>query len=308
MRKFDWAFQIKQGINGPDLNLAVQNNMKPTTLFIATLVLSLSSSLSHGQQACGTAENLCTTPLGKYAVKLPPKADGKLVPALLYFHGAGGSGPRAMKNKGMIKAFTDRGYAVIAPSGLKRPNTRFGPGWSFLPFRAKQRDELAFAKEILAHAAKTHNIDRNRIMMSGFSIGGSLVWYLACQDPNVAKAYTPVASAFWRPHPVTEDCKGPVKMLHTHGWRDGTVPLEGRPLGGGRIFQGDVFEGLRIMREVNGCSQLRADKFNTKGKFWRRQWTKCTEDSALEFALHTGGHGVPSGWATMAIDWFEELK
>ena len=96
-------------------------------------------------------------------------------------------------------------------------------------------------------------------------------------------------------------------MLHTHGWRDGTVPLEGRPLLAGQIYQGDVFAGLQILRELNGCTQLRADKFDTKGKFWRRKWTRCTSGTALEFALHTGGHGVPKGWADMALEWFEAL-
>ena len=251
----------------------------------------------------------CATPLGEYALHLPEKRTGNgPIPALLYFHGAGGSGPKAMRNKGMLDAFSGRGYAIIAPSGLKRPNSRFGPGWSFLPFRAKQRDELDFARQILADAAANHEIDRNNILVSGFSIGGSLAWYLACQDPNLGRAFAPIAGAFWRPHPASADCQGPVKLLHTHGWRDGTVPLEGRPLGGGRIYQGDVFEGLRILREVNSCTQLRADKFDTSTKFWRRKWTKCVDGSALEFALHTGGHGVPRGWADMAIDWFEQLR
>ncbi|NKB51806.1 MAG: polyhydroxybutyrate depolymerase [Rhizobiaceae bacterium] len=255
-----------------------------------------------------TAYLSCEIQLGHYALHLPEVSDeAKPVPALLYFHGAGSSGPKAMRNKGMLKTFTERGYAIIAPSGLRRPNSRFGPGWSFLPFREKRRDELAFAHQILEDAARNHNINRDKILVSGFSVGGSLAWYLACQDPDLGRAFAPVAGAFWRPHPASTDCKSPIKLLHTHGWRDGTVPLEGRPLGGGRIYQGDVFEGLRIMRKVNGCAQLRANKFNTAGKFWRRKWTRCVEGSALEFALHTGGHGVPKGWAEMAIDWFEKL-
>ena len=290
--------------------------MKRYSIFTAIALLSVLGA-APAFAACeaanikGTAYLKCTIDEGEYALHLPEPGEAgsqKPIPALLYFHGAGGSGPKAMRNKGMLRTFTDRGYAIIAPSGLKRPNTRFGPGWSFQPFREKQRDELAFAKAILSDVSANHGIDRTRILTSGFSIGGSLVWYLACQDPALSRAYAPVAGAFWRPHPVSADCNGPIKLLHTHGWRDGTVPLEGRPLGGGRIYQGDVFAGLQIMREVNGCDQLRADKFDTSGRFWRRKWTKCTSDSALEFALHTGGHGVPKGWANMAIDWFEALK
>jgi polyhydroxybutyrate depolymerase len=42
-------------------------------------------------------------------------------------------------------------------------------------------------------------------------------------------------------------------------------------------------------------------------QFWRRSWQRCTDDTALELALFPGGHGVPKGWAEMALDWFEGL-
>ncbi len=251
---------------------------------------------------------MCSTPMGEYALRLPKSTSEKPIPALLYFHGFGGSGPGSLRNKAMVNAFLEKGYAIIAPSGIKRPGSNFGPSWSFLPHMTQFRDELAFTKEVLNDASKRHNIDRQNILMGGFSIGGSLTWYLACKDPTIARAYAPVAGAFWRPHPDSIECEGPVKLLHTHGWRDKTVPLEGRPLRGGRIIQGDVFEGLQILRQVNGCKQMKADEHNTNGKFWRRIWTKCTKGSALEFALHTGGHSVPKSWATMAIKWFEGVK
>ena len=94
---------------------------------------------------------------------------------------------------------------------------------------------------MLDDAEKRFNIDRDRVLMTGYSIGGSNVSYLACREPEIAAAFAPVAGGFWRPHP--EDCAGPVKLLHTHGWRDQTVPLEGRPLGetpNGRVEQGDI--------------------------------------------------------------------
>ncbi len=276
------------------------------SLLIALFILMYPHAAVPAENPCGG--DTCSIEMGEYAIRLPEKTDGKSIPALLWFHGAGRSGPLVMKNSAMIGTFTKRGYAVIAPSGLERPNSRFGPGWSFLPFRPKQRDELTFAKAVLNDVQKRFNIDNDNILMSGFSIGGSLVWYLACKEPGLARAYAPVAGAFWRPHPQTSDCKGPVKFLHTHGWRDGTVPLEGRPLGGGRIYQGDVFHGLSILRELNGCEGLKATVFETEDRFWRRKWVKCSPQTALEFALHTGGHNVPGDWPEMAIEWFEGLK
>ncbi|MEO0327628.1 MAG: alpha/beta fold hydrolase [Pseudomonadota bacterium] len=277
-------------------------------LFLAFFLAITSIPTGHAKQACGIGKNDCKIALGTYNIELPERADPSVkIPAMLYFHGAGGSGQRSMKNREMVETFLSRGYAVIAPSGLKRPGSRFGPGWSFLPQRPKQRDELAFAKAILKDASERFNLDRDLILMTGFSIGGSLTWYLACQDPQVVKAYAPVAGAFWRPHPKASDCTGPVKLLHTHGWRDTTVPLEGRPLSIAEIKQGDVFHGMLLLREINGCEGLRADQFETSGKFWKRWWTRCIPGSALQLNLHQGGHNVPKGWAENAIDWFEGL-
>jgi len=280
-------------------------------VFLSIILLLGISQSSYAEQVCGLGENDCQIELGEYNIELPARSDPFVkIPAMIYFHGAGGSGQRSLKNREMVETFLKRGYAVIAPSGLKRPNSKFGPGWSFHPDRKKRRDELTFSKAVLEDAANKFNLDRENILMTGFSIGGSLTWYLACQDPDVVKAFAPVAGSFWRPHPSAQDCAGPVKLHHTHGWVDGTVPLEGRPIGpvdNPRIVQGDVFYGLQLMRQVNGCKRLKADKFDTSGKFWKRWWTKCKPDSALQFNLFQGGHSVPKGWAEEAINWFEAL-
>jgi polyhydroxybutyrate depolymerase len=244
-------------------------------------------------------------PLGDYRVALPAVSSsttGRL--AVLFLHGAGGSAAQTLGNAGMVDAFRARGWVVIAGEGSERPG-RPGRSWSFHPSRPAMRDEDAYARQVLDDAAARFGVDRDRVLLAGFSVGGSLTWYLACKDPTLAAAYAPVAGAFWRPHPEMGSCAGPVRLLHTHGWRDETVPLEGRPLLGGEILQGDVFHGLEILRGNNGCDGLRADAYDTDGVFWRRWWTRCTPGSALEFALHVGGHSVPPDWAAMAIDWFE---
>ena len=138
----------------------------------------------------------------------------------------------------LVEPMLARGYVVIAPTGLTRPG-RTGGSWSF-GTRPPLRDELAFVREVLTDAEARFHIDRGRVLLTGFSVGGSLVWYLACAAPRDFAAFAPVAGGFWQPLPET--CAGPVKLLHTHGWRDRTVPLEGRPLRPG-LEQGDIFAG-----------------------------------------------------------------
>lgn len=256
------------------------------------------------QAGCGPDPEPCEVPLGTYHIALPEAATGD-IPALMFLHGAGGTGNGSTRPGSMADTITARGYAVIGPNGLARNGGSGRPGWSFHPDRPKQRDEMAFFRQVADDAAAKFGINRDMIILGGFSIGGSMASYIACEDPTAFAAFAPVAGSFWRPHPT--DCAGPVRLLHTHGWQDKTVPLEGRPLGNGTIYQGDVWYAMGIWRAENGCDGLRADSFDTEGDYWIRRWDTCDAGTALDFILHPGGHGLPRGWSNMMLDWFEGL-
>ena len=267
-----------------------------------TLAIFLGLAWSTAATAgCGVDPEPCAVEGGTYHVELPQGVTGP-APVLVFMHGWGGTGMGTMSNTGMVRAFLARGYAVIAPDGQMRANGK-GRSWDFFPGRAVQRDEVAFLRRVADDAARRFGLDRDRMVLGGFSIGGSMTSYLACADPTAFAAYAPVAGSFWRPHPA--GCKGPVRLLHVHGWTDMTVPLEGRNVGG--ATQGDVFAAMEIWRQANGCTALRADQFGTEGDIMWRRWTECAPGSALEFALHPGAHGIPQGWASLAMDWFEGL-
>lgn len=274
---------------------------------LAGLALWLSNSAVFA--GCVDASESCQIETGSYEILLP---DGftKGGPAMMFIHGYGSSGNGSLKMRGMVNEALGRGYAVIAPNGLPRTNGN-GNTWSFHPERPERRDEISFLTDVRDDAANRFGIDPASVLLAGFSIGGSMVAYTACTAPGAFAAYAPVGGNFWRPHP--ERCSGEVRMLHTHGWRDMTVPLEGRVLRGEdaedphALVQGDVFHALEIWRAANECNNLRATAFETDGAFWRRKWERCKPGSALELALFPGGHAIPRGWAKMALDWFEAL-
>ena len=269
------------------------------TLKAAVPFLLLLACPAHA--GCADESDVCETDLGSYHIRLPDGAEG--AGAVLFLHGYGSHGGNTIGNDRIVAPALTRGYAVIAPNGIPtaegRPN-----GWGFFPGRG-QRDETAFLTGVADDAAHRFGLDRGRMMLAGFSSGGFMVTYLACGAPESFAAYAPVAGGFWRPHP--DACAGPVNLLHSHGWMDGTVPLEGRPLGGGRYMQGDIFKGLEIFRMANGCAAMRPDASSNEGPFWRRSWSACGDGAALDFLLFPGGHTVPGWWSDTALDWFEGL-
>ena len=266
--------------------------------------LGIGAQAALAQADCGSAKTPCKTALGEYHIRLP-KGPGPY-PVMVFLHGYGGHGAPMLRS-GTAREALSRGYAFIAPEGLARPGSG-RQSWSFNPDWPQQRDEHAFFQQVLQDAAKRFDVDPAHAVLAGFSAGGFMTSYLACEHPDDFVAYAAVAGSFWRPEPT--ECAGPVRLFQTDGWADTVVPLEGRPLrvDNGRVYeQGDIFQALQIWRRANKCPRPDPSKTFHTGQFWRRAWDDCAPGSDLQFALHDGGHGIPAGWPGMVFDWLAGL-
>ena len=265
------------------------------------LLCLLLFALPAHANGCGERDAPCEIEGGSYHVILPE--GGPTAGTVMHLHGAGADGNGALRG-GLAREAVERGYAFIAPNGL-HPESRFKKNWAVRATGSSfARDDIAFLQAVLADAAERYGVDKERVLLSGFSRGGSMVWDIACHSPDMARGFAPAAGAFWDALP--DDCEQPVDLFHTHGWDDRTVPLEGRSLGGGRVVQGDVWASLFILRAVNGCEARQPERSEIKGDRWWRFWTDC-EAGSITLMLHPGGHGVPKGWSEAILNWFEGL-
>ena len=259
------------------------------------------------QAGCVDRPEPCKIAGGSYHIVMPETlpADGSPPPAVVFLHGHGGSGAGMLSIRAMTDTFQGRGYAVIAPDGLPREDGK-GNSWAVVPGRAAPRDDAAFVVAVADDAARQFGLDRSQMLLAGFSLGGSMTSYVACDYPAAFAAYAPVAGSFWRPLP--ERCTGPVRLFHTHGTADGTVPLAGREIRPG-IAQGDVFDSLRIFARTDSC-RAEPEPLPAEGRFARSHWRACTPDGAasVDLALHDGGHRIPAGWAEMILQWLTLAK
>ena len=165
--------------------------------------LALSACLLPGmataQATCGNGQEPCTIDGGIYHAETP-NADGPH-PAVFFLHGYGGRGAGIMRNRGLTEALLGRGYAVIAPQGMPRFAGDKGGSWNSRA-RASSRDDVAWLIAIADDVADRFDIDRERIVLAGFSGGGMMAWRVACDAPESFAAYAPVAGLLWRPLPV----------------------------------------------------------------------------------------------------------
>jgi predicted peptidase len=121
-----------------------------------------------------------------YTIAIPEGYDGtKPVPLVLALHyGYDGARPEPYTGKGMIQAFRSGlerlGAIVVAPDVL-------GGDWT------DARNEQA-AVWLTRSALKTYNIERKKILITGFSMGGEGTWHIGSRHQDLFTGAIPVAA------------------------------------------------------------------------------------------------------------------
>ena len=185
--------------------------------------------------------------------------------------------------KSLANAAAELGVALIAPDGREK-------SWSFPNAPRQRRDEFAFMNLVLDDALRRFPIDPDRLMSSGFSIGGSMSWYMACFLGERFAGHTPISGTWWRPHP--DECPGPDPFIsHVHGTADKVFPLEGRLIRK-TWQQGNTYEAVAFFRERGGNAPVI--------EHYRDGKLDCTDartpKGGVELCLHDGGHSIRGEW------------
>ena len=209
-----------------------------------------------------------------------------------------------IQKSGYVEPFTRRGYAVIMPNGQPFSGSD-KLDWGVADGFEHARDDVAFVNSVRNDAIARFGLDSSRILVAGFSRGGSMTWDLACLAPETGSAFAAVSGAFWEP--MATDCASPIHLFHTHGFKDRLVPFEGREVSfqGFDFIQGNVMKGVEVLRRENGCMGSAQNSFGDDGSM-QKDWVECASGS-IRLRLTTGGHGVPKGWREDVLDWFEAL-
>lgn len=267
-------------------------------------VLGLLAALAIGPfaanaetETCGE-DMPCSVANGTYYIHLPENAvRSQPLGAILYLHGHRGKAINAMKNNSFKRMADELGVAFVAVQGVNGT-------WSFPTAPRNLRDEPVFFDSVLEDLSERFGVDQDRTLLTGFSSGGFMTWYLACEQSDRFSGYAPIAGAFWEPLP--QNCPtDPPYLFHVHGTGDLVVPLEGRWLGGGQWKQGDVFESFDIWRRQTGLAKSAPEKL-TDGELSCERWQP--EKGFLELCLHTGGHSVRAEWIGRAWTLLSEMK
>ena len=270
----------------------------------AAALLSLSGLLASPAAACAPSETACEAGGGTYHIRLPDGPGPH--PALIYLHGHGGNGARAIANDSRVGAFLRAGYAVIGPDGNRWRGYGSARGWNAMN-APERRDDVRFLKAVVRDASARFGLDPARIAAAGFSSGGMMTWRMACDAPELFAGFAPVSGVFWKPVPTS--CAGPAAVFHTHGTADRVVPIEGRVIRVEQFEQGNADQVLADAAARMSCAAPAgtARLGDVPGGWRAREWPGCT-GGALVSVRWDGGHDVPRGWARAALSFLDSLR
>ncbi|MEO3416300.1 polyhydroxybutyrate depolymerase [Roseovarius sp. CAU 1744] len=246
-------------------------------LFVA---LSLSGIGVRPALACGQDSD-CVIGDRHYRIYMPARepADER-VGAIVFAHGFGGSAKGTLRNQSLLQIADDLGVAIVAVQSAAKD-------WSIPGAPSEVTlddvDELAYFDAAIKDMTTRFPIDPNRLVASGFSAGGMMVWNLACYRSHQFAAFIPIAGTFWRGAP--SDCATPPKsIVHIHGDDDKIVPLKGRKVMD--THQGDVAQTLEMYARF-GAFDVATDSIEGDLKCRNR---RNSDGLLLSFCQFSGGH------------------
>lgn len=240
--------------------------------------------LGCGPHPCGE-DKPCTIADGDYYAELPADWDGETpLPVVVFAHGYHQTPEHFYSDADVISGFSDAGVLLLLPTGEDE-------SWSVGP-DGLARDDVAFMDDVLADARQNWAIDEARIYATGFSLGGSMAYYLGCDRADTYAGIYSISGSFWQPMPT--GCDGPpIATGHEHGYNDDTWPLSGRQFSDSE-GQCSVEDAIELMRAHDGCSdavtEIGLDALGCA------VWTDCEDGTEVRLCMHDGGHSRRAGW------------
>jgi len=104
-------------------------------------------------------------------------------------------------------------FVVVYPGGI-------GNAWDL-----SGKSDIDFILAIIDEMYKRYGIDRDRVYLSGFSMGGMFTYYAATKIADKIAAFAPV-SGYMIGGPDTNSSR-PIPIIHTHGTTDDVVTYNG---------------------------------------------------------------------------------
>ena len=164
-----------------------------------------------------------------YLIYIPNSYDSEIdYPLMFLFHGFGGIASEFMNTADMRDLAESKNFIVVYPQGLDLAST--GSHWNCSNPSADNKsdvDDIGFIENLIDQLLIDYPvIDNKRIYAAGYSNGGFMSYYLACNSKKFA-AIGSVAGTMLDDSYQNCNAQFPTAMINIHGTDDFDVPYVG---------------------------------------------------------------------------------
>lgn len=234
-----------------------------------------------------------------YILYVPDSYTGdKPVPLVVYFHPLLTNAATAEGSSGFVELARKEGFIVAFPDAQESAAWNVGPCCT----QSRDVDDVGFARAVVAQVQSKYCVDAKRVYAAGFSMGGGMSHYVACEAADVFAAAAPGAFDL-----LAENTCAPARPITVISFRsqsDTIVPYAGgekqnAPNGfvGKHTFLGAVGTFER-WAEIDGCTDEPVDEGG--GCQTHKQ---CSEGVEVTLCTVPGGHTWPDpdrAWQTLS--------
>jgi polyhydroxybutyrate depolymerase len=223
-----------------------------------------------------------------YSIVVSEKVDrNSKSPVMVHWH-ALGSSPEEMRMVTHVDTLTQTTNAIMIYPKSPDQSWDVGSCCTNTKLLATRRDELVFAKELIADIKTKVCVDEKRIYTAGFSNGGMMSQMLACKAADIFAAAFPMGSTLTIPQ---DQCKPsrPIPIMLINGTKDPLVGYDSAGLAGGLSVPADY----KLWQTKNGCTGEPETTFQ-KGKTTCTTYKNCKAGAETAACVVEGmGHCVP---------------
>lgn len=162
------------------------------------------------------------------------------------------------------------------------------------------RDEIRALRKLLSRLTKEHGTAARPSLIAGLGHGASLVWQIACYDPDFSDIYAPVGGAFW--HDIPTDCKPGGRLVHTHQRDSRSWPLEGAEGSSRRFARTSIHRNMEMLLRLNGCDRRKVIEGEAERGFSYSSWGECDHGGPIELILTDQELGFPQWWVNEMLN------
>lgn len=227
-------------------------------------------------------------------------------PLIFVLHGSKGGGDLVrMQTAYELDLLAEKkGYIAVYPDGFKK---HWNDCRRSADYAANKQDidDLAFFSTMIRSFVKTHNIDVNKVFVTGISNGGHMAYRLALELPEQITAIAPIAANL----PVDEslDCikaENPLSIAIFNGSDDPINPYEGGVVNlFGNTSRGEVLSTMDTIAYWLNLANITQEPLryehpevdgNTSTSVIEQRWLGDNGIQVRLYTLQGSGHVIPS--------------